>query len=310
MGRKKKTRARYLHRVTSRLESPGTPPLKLSDAEEKEPEEAARRKPWMGNLASSSSPTSARTNNAHEERSRGVDRSSDVRGLYKPQDYGISPRRTNGTRQSSGCLPSGAKGFEPFAGWPAQLCLEMRTISALNLQPTLPSAGIKLEIRRKSHQLKRHYLARVDELKAEFPGRWSKDSKLEPLEVNSDSGSVASSDAAHRFLQFASRCDSSENEPLPESDVPTCHSLTLEIHDGDESVGSSSVAEPAIGRCAGAAQDEYACLTESKHAVPSFLTEDPTDSDSDSSDEVPCDADLPNTDDARLAWVTWLKRGA
>ena len=89
-----------------------------------------------------------------------------------------------------------------------------------------------------------------------------------------------------RFLQFACLCDSSENEPL-ESDVPTCRSLTLESDDGDESVGSSSVAEPAIGRRAGAAQDECACPTESKHAVPSFLTEDPTDLDSDSS-EVPC----------------------
>ena len=173
----------------------------------------------------------------------------------------------------------------------------MKHINALNLQP----AKIKLEMMRKRYQPKRHSPARVDELKAENPGRRSKDSKLEPLEVNSDSGSVASSDAALSFLQLACLCDSSENEPLPESDVPTCHSLTLEIHDGDESVGSSSVAEPAIGRRAGAAQDEYACLTESKHAVPSFLTEDPTDSDSDSTDEVPCDADLPNTDDARLA---------
>ena len=248
--------------------------MKLSDAEEEDLEEAARRKPWMGNLASSSSSTSTRTNNAHEERSR-VGGGSDVGGLYKPEDYGISRRRTNGTRQR--CKTS-FSGFQPFAGWTAQLCLEMTTVNALNLQP----ATIK------SHQLnKRHYLARVDELKAEFSGRWGKDSKPEPLEVNSDSGSVASSDAALRFLQFASPCDSSENEPL-ESDVPTCRSLTLESDDGDESVGSSSVAEPAIGRRAGAAQDEYACPTESKHAVPSFLTEDPTDNDSDSSDEVPC----------------------
>ena len=247
--------------------------MKLSDAEEEDLEEAARRKPWMGNLASSSSSTSTRTNNAHEERSR-VGGGSDVGGLYKPEDYGISRRRTNGTRQRS---KTSFSGFQPFAGWTAQLCLEMTTVNALNLQP----ATIK------SHQLnKRHYLARVDELKAEFSGRWGKDSKPEPLEVNSDSGSVASSDAAHRFLQFASRCDSSENEPL-ESDVPTSRSLTLESDDGDESVGSSSVAEPAIGRRAGAAQDEYACLTESKHAVPSFLTEGPTDLDSDSS-EVPC----------------------
>ena len=159
----------------------------------------------------------------------------------------------------------------------------MKHINALNLQP----AKIKLEMMRKRYQPKRHSPARVDELKAENPGRRNKDSKLEPLEVNTDSGSVASSDAAHRFLQLASRCDSSENEPLA-SDVPTCRSLTLESDDGDESVGSSSVAEPAIGRRAGAAQDEYACPTESKHAVPSFVTEDPTDNDSDSSEEVPC----------------------
>jgi hypothetical protein len=163
-----------LHGVTSRLESPGTPPMKLSDAEEEDLlEEAARRKPWMGNLASSSSPTSARTKWSR------VGRGSDVRGLYKPEDFGRSPQRTNGTRQSSRCLPSGANGFQPFAGWPAQLRLEMKTINALNLQPAAPSAGIKLEIsRRKSHQPKPQSLARVDELKAEFPGRRSKDSKL------------------------------------------------------------------------------------------------------------------------------------
>ena len=200
----------------------------------------------------------------------GVGLSSDVGGLYKREDFGISRL--------------GAKGFKPFAGGPAPLRQEMETISALNLQPTY-----KWISRRKSHQPKGQSLARVDELiKAEYPGRRSKDSKLEPLEVNSDSGSVASSDAAIRCLQFACLCDSSENEPL-ESDVPTCRSLTLESDDGDESsVGSSSVAEPAIGRCAGAAQDEYACPTESKHAVPSFLTEDPTDNDNDSSGEVPC----------------------
>ena len=204
--------------------------MKLSDAEEEDLEEAARRKPWMGNLASSSSSTSTRTNNAHEERSR-VGGGSDVGGLYKPEDYGISRRRTNGTRQRSKTSFSGS---QPFDGWTAQLRLDMKTINALNLQPAII----------KSRQpKKRHYLARVDELKAEFPRKWSKDSKLEPLEVNSDSGSVASSDAALSFLQLACLCDSSENEPL-ESDVPTCRSLTLESDDGDESVGSSSVAEP------------------------------------------------------------------
>ena len=122
---------RYLHGVTSRLESLGTAPMKLSDAEEEDLEEAARRKPWMGNLASSSSSTSTRTNNAHEERSR-VGGGSDVRGLYKPEDYGISRRRTNGTRQRS---KTSFSGFQPFAGWTAQLCLEMKTVNALNLQP-------------------------------------------------------------------------------------------------------------------------------------------------------------------------------
>ena len=82
-----------------RLESCGTPPLKLSDAEEEDLEEAATRKPWMGNLASSSYSPSTRNNNAHldtiaedmvrtkeincEERS-GVVRGSDVGRLYTP----------------------------------------------------------------------------------------------------------------------------------------------------------------------------------------------------------------------------------
>ena len=122
---------RYLHGVTSRLESPGTPPMKLSDAEEEDLEEAARRKPWMGNLASSSYSTSTRTNNAHEERSR-VGGGSDVGGLYKPEDYGISRPRTNGTRQRR---KTSFSGFQPFGGWTAQLCLEMETVNALNLQP-------------------------------------------------------------------------------------------------------------------------------------------------------------------------------
>ena len=294
------------------MKSPGTPPVKLSEVEQENLEETTNRKLSLGNEASSSSSTSAREDHTHLdtvakvvvgtketsclEWSR-VGGGSDVGGLYKPQDYGINRRRTNGKRQSSRFLPSGAKGFEAFADWPRGLRQEMKTINALNLQPAVPLASIKLEIRRKSYKPKRQSLARVDELKAEEnPDRRSTDSKLEPLEVNSDSGSVASSDDALRFLQIACPCDSSESEPL-ESDVPTCHSLTLESDDGDESVGSSSLAEPATGRRAGAAQDQYACLTESNHAVPSFLTEDPTDSDNDSSDEVPCDANLPKTDD-------------
>ena len=61
----------------------------------------------------------------------------------------------------------------------------MKHINALNLQP----AKIKLEMMRKRYQPKRHSPARVDELKAENPGRRSKDSKLEPLEVSNDSSS-------------------------------------------------------------------------------------------------------------------------
>ena len=88
--------------------------MKLSDAEEQDLEEAARRKPWMGNLASSSYSTSTGNNNAHPdtiaadmartneikcEDMRRVGGGSDVGGLYTPQDYDISRRRTNGTRQ-------------------------------------------------------------------------------------------------------------------------------------------------------------------------------------------------------------------
>ena len=167
--------------------------MKLSDAEEEDLEEAARRKPWMGNLASSSFSTSKRDNNAHEERSR-VGGGSGVGGLYRHQDFAISPQGTKSFR----FLPSG----QSSRFLPSPLRPQMKTINALNLQPAVPSAGIMLEkSRRKSHQPKPQSLARVDELKkVEFPGRRSKDSKQEPLEVNSDSGSVASSDAAHQVF--------------------------------------------------------------------------------------------------------------
>ena len=86
----------------------------------------------------------------------------------------------------------------------------------------------------------------------------SKDSKLEPPDVNSDSGSsVASSVAARRFWESVRQCGSSENEP-PEG-VPRCGSLTLGSgDDGAESVGSSSSggAASAFSRRAGAAQDK------------------------------------------------------
>ena len=66
---------------------------------------------------------------------------SDVRGFYKPQDYGIKPRGRMGQA-------TGAKGVEAFAGWPAQLRQEMKVINALNL-----------EITRKSYQRKQQSLA-------------------------------------------------------------------------------------------------------------------------------------------------------
>ena len=69
---------------------------------------------------------------------------SDVGGLYKPQDYDINRRRTNGKRQSSRFL------LEQVG-----LLQEMKTINALNLQPAVPLASIKLEIRRKSYQPRR-----------------------------------------------------------------------------------------------------------------------------------------------------------
>ena len=63
-----------------------------------------------------------------------------------------------------------------------------------------------------------------------------------------------------------------------------------------------------------------ACLTGSGQVVPSFLTEACTrealesssecDNDSDSTGEVPCDAELLDTEDAGPPWVTWLVRGA
>ena len=169
----------------------------------------------------------ARISNTHEERRVG--------GLYRHQDFAINPQRTKSSR---------------FL--PAPLRLDMKTVNALNLQP---AGNLNFVMGRKSRQGNRLSLARVDELDVDFPGRRSNDSKLEPLEVNNDSsGSDGSSEAALRFLQYLRLCDSSENEP-PESDVPTCPSLTSGSYDGEESVGSSSVAE--------------ACTTECKHAVPS-----------------------------------------
>ena len=176
----------------------------------------------------------ARISNTHEER-RGVGDGSGVGGLYRHQDFAINPQRTKSSR---------------FL--PAPLRLQMKTVNALNLQP---ARNLNFVMGRKSRQRNRLSLARVDELDVDFPGRRSNDSKLEPLEVNNDSsGSDGSSEAALRFLQYLRLCDSSENEP-PESDVPTCPSLTSGSYDGEESVGSSSVAEP--------------CPTECKHAVPS-----------------------------------------
>ena len=55
----------YLAEVTSGVESPGTPSMKLSDGEEEDLGEAARRKPSLGNLTSSNNSTSTSDNNAH-----------------------------------------------------------------------------------------------------------------------------------------------------------------------------------------------------------------------------------------------------
>ena len=55
----------YLAEVTSGVESPGAPPMKLSDGEEEDLGEAARRKPSLGNLTSSNNSTSTSDNNAH-----------------------------------------------------------------------------------------------------------------------------------------------------------------------------------------------------------------------------------------------------
>ena len=118
------------------MKSPGTPPVKLSEVEQENLEETTNRKPSLGNEASSSSSTSAREDHTHLdtiakvmvgtkeirclERSR-VGGGSDVGWLYKAQDYDINRRRTNGKRQSSRFLPSGAKGFGAFVGWPSGL---------------------------------------------------------------------------------------------------------------------------------------------------------------------------------------------
>ena len=232
--------------------------MKLSDAEEEELEEAERRKPWLGELASSSYSTSTRETNAHldtiaedivrtkeikcGERSR-VGGGSDVGGLYGPEDYGMNPRRTNGKRQSSRFLPSAMKGISR---------IEMRGINALNLQPAVPSSSFQPQ----RCQPKRQPLARVDEHKAENRDRRSRDSEVKSQEVEglgeevsddgfpdlSDSASAASSAVALDFLQcalFSREDDSSENEP-PESEAPTCPSLAPGSDVENESVGSSA----------------------------------------------------------------------
>ena len=125
MGRKPR-RPRYLVAATSQLKSPGTPPMKLSDAEQENLGETTKRTLSLGNAASSSSWTSAREDNTHldtiakvmvgtketrcKEGSR-VGGGSDVRGLYNHQDYGINPRRTNGKRQSSPLSTIGTERF-------------------------------------------------------------------------------------------------------------------------------------------------------------------------------------------------------
>ena len=129
------------------------------------------------------------------------------------------------------------------------LCDKAVIVNALHLELAQPKLPLKeLELGRKSPQrTKKWYLARLAELK-----QWSQDSKLEPQDVKSDSGSsVASSVAALKFWKSVCGCDSSE-EDEPYEYAPKCSSLTTSGIDGDnESVGStSSVAESAIERFA------------------------------------------------------------
>ena len=117
-------------------------------------------------------------------------------------------------------------------------------VNALHLELAQPKLPLEeLELGRKSPQrTKQWYLARLAELK-----RWSQDSKLEPQDVKSDTGSsVASSVAAREFWKSVCGCDSSE-EDEPYEYAPKCSSLTF--GSDEESVGStSSVAESAIER--------------------------------------------------------------
>ena len=104
----------------------------------------------------------------------------------------------------------------------------MVDVNALHLelaQPKLPRKS-ELDLERKSPQhTKQRYLARLVELKqATFPPRWSQDSKLEPQDVRSDSGSsVASSVAARKCWESVCECGSSE-EDEPGENAPTCSS--------------------------------------------------------------------------------------
>ena len=83
----------------------------------------------------------------------------------------------------------------------ARTAEEMKLINALNLPAALQNPPGTITAGRKSCQ--RRSLASVNELRrAVFPGMRSKDSKLEPQDVKSDSGSsVASSVAARKIWE-------------------------------------------------------------------------------------------------------------
>ena len=214
MGRKQR-RARYLAREASRLESPGTPPMKLSDAEEEDLEEAAdplcaqpaparpthvmssasvmhrpqdhhpslvhvHLCPPDGNLESRGTPLQENPGTPLEEADAHEQFSQLGRGLGSAGLWSREKRRPRGTEQSSCGVPWG-----PRSG---------NLISVLHLEAARARHNKAVSGTQGHNQ---RSLATVNELTTvEFPGR-IKNSKLEPWKVSSDSGSsVASSDAA------------------------------------------------------------------------------------------------------------------
>ena len=152
----------------------------------------------------------------------------------------MSPRRTNGKRQSSRFLPSAMKGISR---------IEMRGINALNLQPATPK-GHPLQEMKRHRRTRMTPLARlelvlppVDEDKrsrvnAEKVERLREEVPDVRSPEPSDSASEGSSVPALNFLQCA-RWDDSSEEERQGSAAPTCPSITFGSDCENESVGSS-----------------------------------------------------------------------